>query len=1194
MSKKGQNNIIGVEAQQWAALSLFLQYLSDPQFDHIRLEPSNYEDFNLIFRDDRKIICESKYRKRAFSYSHLRGVLKTISSKYNVKDGDAILIVCRKLDNSLVSNTKMIRYFPEKYNQIFRNKQFSKREIVLLPKVKFWVVSSDFNKGVCYALLEDYAPFWIPQEDLKRFSESLKVQFNELAKRGASFSRGELNEKLKNLKKEIIRKTNYYDSEKRSAENMIAGIISDIDDDASPRWAEYNISALSTNPHLFSYLYNELQKTARKLDLKKWSNLWEPNRTYGFAFKVFKVFQCNLDTSSNRKYVLEYIKENVEGIRGYYRFDYFIVEATKIIRDIIAKDRDLINESFQTLKSLLAGITEDFLYVKDDKDQEYQKKQIGILLLDIYDKANRTLQNEIITFIFDTFDLISDHGEHYHRTPDTIFTIVYRNLIHDLKGFKHRFKALTLRLAKQHDRIYGGKFKGWDEIGTTGGFWGRDYRVRDKVFIEVCLKASLLEYYGKRPKAAWLFIKDYCVVHNVSKKRPDFLNRAAIPVILEVFRGNNKKMGGEAFDILQKYILAKRGIPSKYELIYQNIRGDEFTAKQKWQLIKVSLDKYTIPITPFIEQMVTALAISGHSQAREVLKGWFGNPEYFKTPKMLDYAIPNIEALIENALPLAIALFEKYISNKEFIHKEDEFDTYDAAAILQKILERDYAKGLEILNELIRIQKPTINQQILISHGFFHHRNPNDKEDTSVLARIYKDYVEPNLRKFCDHNYLTHTHSRASFLQFARKLAISKLIGEALIIVKAFVNDPDPYPPGKDPEDAKGEFSEQKRMEEKGETPFSISSVRGWCAWALASCPAIPSRAYVPEIIGLTKQLLDDPDWYVRHMACFSLSNLARNRLSVMPPKMEKLYLNDDKAKALKMAKSIEEMAFGLMKKLSKASNNIQKAMAKSVLSPFEHIRALNQEDANRFLDILSDCTDPVVIQAAPFLIYLAEFRKCSYAHDNPKWQMKDYYDDLKEFDDTRYKRLLEELISEGAKEVRSRLSWELWALVRNYEDRVDEHFPIALKYLQLAAQKYEHSVFENIYRFIDDCIDIRFEECFSLWKKCLETEKSFFDKHFDPYNMYWWPHHYNGRILLTIKEQLLAGDKAFIECLKFLSSYPEGARLEDLREAVEELIKMPSKYNKMIGEIFDNLINKRKEVSYCDLKDAWENKKKK
>ena len=30
-----------------------------------------------------------------------------------------------------------------------------------------------------------------------------------------------------------------------------------------------------------------------------------------------------------------------------------------------------------------------------------------------------------------------------------------------------------------------------------------------------------------------------------------------------------------------------------------------------------------------------------------------------------------------------------------------------------------------------------------------------------------------------------------------------------------------------------------------------------------------------------------------------------------------------------------------------------------------------------------------------------------------------------------------------------------------------------------------------------------------------------------------------------------------------------------------------------MIGEIFDNLINKRKEVSYCDLKDAWKGKKK-
>jgi hypothetical protein len=165
---------------------------------------------------------------------------------------------------------------------------------------------------------------------------------------------------------------------------------------------------------------------------------------------------------------------------------------------------------------------------------------------------------------------------------------------------------------------------------------------------------------------------------------------------------------------------------------------------------------------------------------------------------------------LESDLTLAIALFEQFISNDAFIKKKDEFDTYDAAVVLQKILERDYAKGLEILESLFLIENPTINQQILIGHGFFHHRDPNDKGDAATLTQIFNDYIAPHLKKFSNPAYLTHSHSRASFLQFARKLAISDLIGEALTIVKAFINDPNPYHQSKDPEDPEGKYNEQK------------------------------------------------------------------------------------------------------------------------------------------------------------------------------------------------------------------------------------------------------------------------------------------------------------------------------------------------------------------------------------------------
>lgn len=1192
MSKKGQDNISGIEAQQWAALSLFLQHLSAPEFEQIELEPSQLHDFNLVYKDGHKIICESKYYKAGFTYSDLKKILTSTIGKKDLGEKDVILIVCQSYSDSLAGDVKMTRYFPDKYNKIFRDKKFGEQEIELLPKVKFWSASVEANKIACHELLEDYSWFWVPEKDLERFCSTLRATFNDLAKKGGVFSRSELRQVLEDFEKEIIKKTNYYDSEKRNAEDMVSGIKADLISNHSPRWAEYNISALSSQPHLLAILYGELLKKSGDLNLHEWSNLWEPNRNFGFSFKVFGIFTNNLHTLDNRQYVLKYIGDHIKGLRGFYRFDHFTTEAIRIIGRIIAIDQFLLNEAFKTLKLLLSELADDILYISNDKDLDHKKEQIANLLNEIYKQANPTLQDDIIKYISVTFDLIHGHRE----TPGAIYSILQKYLVSDWKKFPSRFKEFTKLLLSQYGKFYEGRLNnGWDHIGSTGSFMGRDYRVSDREFVEIILKPALHQFYQSDPKKAWQFIKEYCITpqKKVSKNHPDFLNRSTIPIVLMQYKSTNKKVSNDAFGILKEFILSNKGIPVKFELIYQSIRGSDFTDGQRWQLIQISLiDKYdNLPITPFVEQIVTELAKKNHAGARNTLKRWFNNSGYFKKHRIVDNAIPNIEAFLESDLTLAIALFEQFISNDAFINKEDEFDTYDAAVVLQKILERNYAKGLEILEKLLLIKKPTINQQILISHGFFHHRDPNDKGDTATLTKIFKDYVVPHLKKFSDPVYLTHSHSRASFLQFARKLAISDLISEALVIVKAFINDPDPYSPGKDPEDPEGKYSEQKRIEE-GEGPHTITSVRGHCAWTLASCPSIPSRVHIKEIIELTKRLLNDPNWYVRHMACFSLKQLARNRLSVMPPKNKILYLdlNDDKSEALQMAKDIEAMAFGFLERLSKSTETIQKALAESALSPFDHIRALNQKDAERLLKIIKNTAIPLQEQFAPFLIYLSEFRGNSSVYQSWPWQVPGYYDDLQEFDDSPFRKILEEWTADGPAEIRTKLAWEYWALIQEaYKDQFEKHFPIALKYLGLASKKYEHGVFENIYRFIDDCIDTQFNECFALWKKCLETEKSFFDKYFDPYKMHWWPHHYNGHILIQVKNRL--GDETFLEWLEFLSSYPDGARLEDFRSVIELLTDLPLKYNGNVKRIFNLLINKRKELGYCDLKDTWEKK---
>lgn len=793
MSRKGQDNISGIEAQQWAALSLFLQHLSDPEFERIELEPSQLHDFNLVYKDGRKIICESKYYKTGFTYSDLKKILRTTVGNKDLGENDIILIVCRSYSDSLAGDVKMTQYFPERYNKIFRDKKFGEQEIELLPHVKFWAASVETNIMACYELLGDYSWFWVPKKDLERFCSSLRADFNDLAKKGGAFSHSQLKQQLGAFEKEIIKKTNYYDSEKRNAEDMVSGIKDDLINNNSPRWAEYNMSALSSQPHLLAILYRELLKKSGDTNLPEWNNLWEPNHSVGFSFKVFGVFADNLNTLDNRRYVLKYIIDHIKGLRGFYRSDFFTTEAIKIIGKIIAVDQSLLNDAFQTLKHLLSEITEDILYVRNDRDLDHKKDQIANLLNEIYKQADLALEDEIIEYISVTFDLIRGH----HETPGVIYSILHTYLISDWKKLPSRFKKFTKLFISQYGNFYEGRLhNGWDHVGSTGSFMGRDYRVNDLIFVAVILKQALNHYYQNAPQEAWRFMNEYCITpeKKVSKTRPDFLNRSTIPIVLKQYTSSNKKISKEAFEILKEFILSKRGIPVKFELIYQAIRGNDFTDEQRWQLVQVSIiNKYNnLPITPFVEQIVTELAKKNHAGARDVLRDWFSNPEYFKKFRIVDNFIPNIEAFLESDLPFAISLFEQFISNDAFIDKEDEFETYDAAVVLQKILAQDYEKGIEILERLVKIKGPTTNQQILISRGFFHHRNPNDKGNANALIKIFKDYVEPHLKKFSNFTYLTHSHSRASFLQFARKLAVSDLISEALVIVRAFINDPDP------------------------------------------------------------------------------------------------------------------------------------------------------------------------------------------------------------------------------------------------------------------------------------------------------------------------------------------------------------------------------------------------------------------
>ena len=182
--------------------------------------------------------------------------------------------------------------------------------------------------------------------------------------------------------------------------------------------------------------------------------------------------------------------------------------------------------------------------------------------------------------------------------------------------------------------------------------------------------------------------------------------------------------------------------------------------------------------------------------------------------------------------------------------------------------------------------------------------------------------------------------------------------------------------------------------------------------------------------------------------------------------------------------------------------------------------------------------------------------------------------------------------------ETRSAFVWEFYRLtdgaLRKIKHSLDyeEAFALSVKYIKDLITEYDHRTFETVYRFIDENIKqpSQFNTCYELWLKCLEQEKPALEKMVKDgkaHDIYWWPHHYNGNILVLINQQ--KGQKEFLDMFEFLSNYPKEVDIGSIKDAVELIKKIPSP-NKQVERLFNNLIELNS--SFYDDKQQWLNNK--
>jgi len=897
-------------------------------------------------------------------------------------------------------------------------------------------------------------------------------------------------------------------------------------------------------------------------------------------FLLNKILELNIN-SNNNYFIINYIKKNFSSFK-YSKLgdsDLFQAELIRILSLISKDDLEITEVVFETLNSIIKSLSEQ------DKDNLFEGGQVQGYITDILSNMlNRGYSNQkIVDFLFDNFKLV-DYDILFNNS-NIFLKIIKEYLIIDFKG---NLDFVKQKVVQQYDKLYGEEFKGWEWSDPGVSFFGSNYSLRDFNIVEQVFKPGVNKFY--KDTGDFDFIKENIIFteSEVSREKPDFLTRSSLDILLERYRNKDNKISSEVFIILKSLILGN-GAPSKAELIYQAINRnfEDYTIDQIWSLVSIHAEKYDLPTSVFLDNLVIKLDLNGHKKAHTKLNIWQDNLKYyngFVGGRTLDQAL--LEALPDN-FDVTVNKFKDFIGRPGFRDGgSDLFRVHELSKVLSRILEINIDIGLEILNSLDYSKGITANEQVLFLNSItgINVKELDDKEVDILLSRIYDDYILKILEAsdFSISNIdkvFTESNVREQFVKFAEFLADNKKITEAIEIVRVFIDDKDPFLPKDDTGDL--DFNEHNKIS-NGEEVLSITSVRGWCAWVLMKCITVEGRGHIDEIIDLIKQLVDDPNHYVKHMSCYALGRLVDLRLRHLDDS-KTMYLDDNKEEALNKAKSIEKMAFGLLESISSYESNVQEVLIKSVLMVFNHIRALNDNEAFILLSLIKDkFSDKAIAEAIPLFIFFAEFRETLY--QDWKWKTEGLYDDLKNFNSRPYKEMIDEFINSDSKEILEQLSFKFSVLPKESPIKIER----CLEYLEkIVDQGYSPDIYRSIYvHFIEKNIPTSLDILYPFWKKCLVNEinglHQLVEKN-EPGTVPNWVDFSHDRILEIVKDEL--GEEAFLDSLELFIQFPEGVNLSGIHRSISLLKNFPV-HNNRIKKIYNLLIDRN--PHYQEEMNSW------
>jgi hypothetical protein len=889
-----------------------------------------------------------------------------------------------------------------------------------------------------------------------------------------------------------------------------------------------------------------------------------------------------------------------------------------------------INESNVNTSDIFNWIS-DFLNSVDYKKKLFsQKKHEKEMVVSIIKRISdqKELKEKPLFLLKNNFNLIWDHGKLCYATPSEAFDIL-RDYICKFDNFKKRFKKISSIFIEQYKQEYK-NFKGFDNSGVGMEWTNANFSLRDKCFIDNVLKVALEKYYNNHPKKAFNFILNFCINYNekkekikISKKQPDFLVRASINVILQEYSKENP----EAKKILRS-ILKTPSLKKSYEdkLIFQEIEKGKvkLSSSQKWNLIEEQLmiKKYkNLPANVFVLQIMADL-VDYKDEIFEKIKNFYKDKKFYKKFTSYEIVFSNIiERILKKENQKGFSLFKIFIKNYFLEEEIESFDAYQASKILGKALrqKKNQKESINLLKELSRPKKLDKKAQFLIT-GSLNLKDEKQSNKNEALSVVYNEFLKPllieELKKDLKRNYKKQKYgkiynkfnssgARENIVEFASSLARSGMVKEALDIIEIFINDPHPFwPNSKDPEDPNGEFNYHKKIKEGNDDPI-IRTVRGWCGWTLLQCSRPEGGDFIKKMINIAKELIKDDNLLVVKYGAFALSGLARNRLAVWPNNKKKLFFGSDKKEALNNAKQVEKLAFEFLKKVKNLKEESPKSlsvMSSLIMKVFNHIRALNQEDAKKLIDSLYNLGSPVIEKTAALFIYFALFRSKHYK--DWKWKEEGLYDDLEDFNPNYFQKMLDKSIRIDDN-TRQSFASRFQSLVGEVEKfkklEYFETFNISFKYLKKLIDRYDRETFFQVYMFINSNIknntkikkeenNEKFKKCHNLWIKCLKKEKEYCENQEEDTLRSNFRFYYNNyEILEEVYKQ--KGFESFAKDLKIILSFPDNIPFIGIKNVTKILQKEPIS-NKKNKKIFNLLIKKYGQDFYLEEKKKWLNKK--